>query len=170
MDKAIDELRQESQKRTSASFSFNPKEKGMTTVGEEDKVTSTVAKQQPNLRKRRMSIIHYKKEQSLVVILAMVTFMFTISTIPSSIILIFKYLQHEETNGNATFEVKPFHIFNYDKELPVLFLSLTELQSYYQLAGASQCLVEFLHVLPMQQGDTPSSGQNCLFYRAFLEK
>ena len=113
MDRAIDELRQESQKRTSASFSFNPKEKGMTTVGEEeDKVTSTVAKQ-PNLRKRRMSIIHYKKEQSLVVILAMVTFMFTISTIPSSIILIFKYLQHEETNGNATFEViKSLFIFS----------------------------------------------------------
>ena len=112
VDRAIDELRQESQKRTSASFSFNPKEKGMTTVGEEDKVTSTVAKQ-PNLRKRRMSIIHYKKEQSLVVILAMVTFMFTISTIPSSIILIFKYLQHEETNGNATFEViKSLFIFS----------------------------------------------------------
>ena len=71
----------------------------MSTVGE-DEITTVANK---NSRKRRMSIIHYKKEKSIVVILVMVTFMFTVSTIPNGIGLIFKYLA-PEVNENATFQ------------------------------------------------------------------
>ena len=70
----------------------------MSTVGENE--ITTINK---NSRKRRMSIIHYKKEKSIVVILVMVTFMFTVSTIPNGIGLIFKYLA-PEVNENPTFQ------------------------------------------------------------------
>ena len=86
--------------KKSASFSFNPKERKVSNgVAEEECKGANGAKDpKTNLRKRRMSINHYKKEKSVVVILVLVSVMFAFATIPSGIVRILGVLNLESTS------------------------------------------------------------------------
>ena len=97
-----------SKMRTSASFSFNPKERHSVSTGAVEAEFKT--RKSSNLasgatgKHRRMSINHYKKEKSVVVILVLVTVMFTFATIPSGIVRIFQSL-YPECRKNDSFKV-----------------------------------------------------------------
>ena len=109
----IDSGFQDGQNRKSASFSFNPKERktslsgnGVVATLDECKGANGTAtgNQKTNLRKRRMSINHYKKEKSVVVILVLVSVMFAFATIPSGIVRILA-IQYKNSDKNTGYEV-----------------------------------------------------------------
>lgn len=96
----IDTIVWDLNKKSASSFSFNPKErKASNGVAEEECKGAHGAKDpKTNLRKRRMSINHYKKEKSVVVILVLVSVMFAFATIPSGIVRILGVLNLESTS------------------------------------------------------------------------
>ena len=78
---------------------------GVVATGKEDECKgANGANQKTNLRKRRMSINHYKKEKSVVVILVLVSIMFAFATIPSGIVRILA-IEYSDNSDDPGYEV-----------------------------------------------------------------
>ena len=131
--------------RPSLSLSFNPKERNSSLNGTSldefyNKGGTSNCNQKTNLRKRRMSINHYKKEKSIVVILVLVTVMFTFATIPSGLVRILQSL-HPECELKDSFQViSKTHIYENKIGTYLFFLNsqvFKHMANMLELANAS---------------------------------